>query len=85
MMGFARSDARVRFQLPKGRTMPPYTFEIRWADGEKTSWTDLPTDDSARRYGRLLAQDFKTDDQYRGSAQLVVKNSEGAPIALIEF
>jgi hypothetical protein len=65
--------------------MPAYTFEITWNGGEKISWTYLPTDDGAREFARILARSFKTSDQYRGTAQMTVKNSEGVPITSIEF
>jgi len=35
--------------------MPAYAFEIRWDDDEKISWTYLPTDDSALKFARILA------------------------------
>jgi hypothetical protein len=65
--------------------MPAYAFEIRWDGGEKSSWTYLPTDDSAHKFARVLAQNFKNSEQYRGSAHLVIKNSEGIEIASIPF
>jgi len=65
--------------------MPAYTFEIRWAGGEQNSWTYFPTDESARNYARLLAENFKAGGQYRSSAQLVVKNGKGEAIASIQF
>lgn len=65
--------------------MPAYTFEIRWTGGEKLSWTYLPTDDGARNFARLLVQDFKGGDQYRGSARMLVKNHDGVVIASMEF
>jgi hypothetical protein len=65
--------------------MPAYAFEIRWDGDEKTSWTYLPTDDSAHHFARILMQNFKSDGQYRGSAVMTVKNNEGVPIASIEF
>lgn len=63
--------------------MSVYVFEIRWDGGEKTSWSYLPTDDSARNFARLLAQDFKNSAEYRGSARMVIKNNEGAVVASI--
>lgn len=65
--------------------MPAYAFEIRWDRGEKLSWTYLPTDDCARRFARFLADDFKGSNQYRVSAILTVKNSDGIVIASIQF
>ena len=65
--------------------MPAYAFEIRWNGGEKSSWTYLPTDDSARKFAQLLVADFKGGSQYRGSAVIVVKDNGGSPIASFEF
>jgi len=65
--------------------MPAYAFEIRWDGGDKSSWTYLPTDDSAHHFARILMQNFKDHGQYQGSALMVVKNSEGAEIASIAF
>jgi hypothetical protein len=50
--------------------MPAYAFEIRWDGGERISWTYLPTDESARKFAQILAQNFKVGDQYRGAGRL---------------
>jgi hypothetical protein len=65
--------------------MPAYAFEIRWDGGEKVSWTYLPTDESAHNFARILVQNFKSSSQYRGPAQMTVKNNEGAQVILITF
>jgi hypothetical protein len=65
--------------------MPAYAFEIRWDGGERISWTYLPTDESARKFAQILAQNFKVGDQYRGSARIAVKNNDGALVASIQF
>jgi hypothetical protein len=65
--------------------MPAYGFEIRWDGGEKSSWSYLPTDDSAHHFARILMQNFKSYGEYRGSALMVVKNNEGTEIASIAF
>jgi hypothetical protein len=65
--------------------MPAYAFEIKWDGGEKLSWSYFPADDSAREFARLLMQDFKSDGQYRGSAVMIVKSSDGALIASMAF
>jgi hypothetical protein len=65
--------------------MPAYVFEIRWNGGEKTSWTYLPTDDSARHFARLLVQNFKGSDQYHAPANMTVKNDTGALIDSVQF
>ena len=65
--------------------MPAYAFEIRWGDGEKVSWTYLPTDESAHSFARILMQNFKSSSQYPGSAQMIVKNQEGEKVVSIAF
>jgi len=65
--------------------MPAYAFEIKWTGGENVSWTYLPTDDRARDFARILMHNFKHNGQYQGSALMLVKNSNGAEIASIEF
>jgi hypothetical protein len=66
-------------------TMPAYAFEIRWNGGEKTSWTYLPSHDSARDFARILIRGFKDSGQYRGSALMAVRDDHGTVIASIEF
>ena len=65
--------------------MPAYSFEILWDGGEQVRWTYLQTDDGARTFARILVQNFKSSDQYHGSARMTVKNQEGGPIASISF
>jgi hypothetical protein len=65
--------------------MPAYVFEIRWAGGEKISSSYLPSDDSARDFARILAQTFKSSNQYRGSAHITVKDNDGMLIGSIQF
>ena len=50
------------------RLMPAYAFEIRWNEGEKTSWTYFPTDGQARDFARILIYNFKNGGQYTGAA-----------------
>ena len=57
--------------------MPAYAFEIRWDDDENVSWTYLPTDDSALKFARILADNFKNGDQYAGSARRRCKTTNG--------
>ena len=68
--------------------MPWYSFTAVWPDGRSgdARTTNLPGDDAARRYARLIIRELKERADHRDPRlKMIVKDAEGAAIDVIPF
>ena len=68
--------------------MPWYSFTAVWPDGQSgdTRTTNLPGDDAARRYARLIMRELKERPDHRDPRlKMIIKEADGAVVEVIPF
>jgi hypothetical protein len=66
--------------------MPIYQFLVQPSHAEPdVRWSYLPDSDAAKRYARVLINDFKSRRKFDGRSKMEIQDDAGKSIATIPF